>query len=65
MSAVWPNGNARQFFVLLKLRPELDYGCDSGGLIRDLKEHDLASQSLSSHVLTSNYSIFVELKIFS
>ena len=62
MSAAGPSGNVRRF-VKTKLRPELDYGCDSGGWSRHLKESNLTCQSLSSLVLTSNYSIFVELKI--
>ena len=62
MSAAGPSGNVRRF-VLTKLKPELDYCCDSGGCSGHSEESDLTCQSLSSLVLTSNYSMFVELKI--
>ena len=42
---------------------ESDYSCDSGGCSGDLEKSDLICQSPSSLVLTSNYSMFVELKI--
>ena len=61
MSAAWPSGNVRSF--VNKTATELDYGCDSGGWSRDLEESNLTCQSLPSLVLTSNYSMFVELKI--
>ena len=62
MSAAGPCRNVPRF-VLTKLRLELDYGSDSGGWSGDLEERDFVCQSLSSLVLTSNYSMFVELKI--
>ena len=62
MSAAGSSGNVRRF-VLTKLRPYLDYDCDSGGWSRHLEESNLICQSLSYLVLTSNYSMFVELKI--
>ena len=50
---------------LTKLLPELDYDSDSGGWSRDLKKGNLTCQSLLPLTLTSNYSMFVELKICS
>ena len=62
MSTAGPSGNVCKF-AETKLRPELDYGCDSGGWIRDVEKSNLTCQSLSSLVLTSNYGMFVALKI--
>ena len=45
-----------------KTATELDYGCNFGGWSGDVQESNLTSQSLSSLVLTFNYSMFVELK---
>ena len=42
---------------------ELDYGCDSEGWSGDVQQSNLTCQTLSSLVLTSNYSMVVELKI--
>ena len=61
MSAARPSGNVRRF-VQTKLRPELNYGCDSGGWSRHLKESNLSCQSRSSLVLTSDCSMLVVSK---
>ena len=62
MSAAGPSGNVPRF-VQRKLLSELDYGCDYGGWSTHFEESNLTCQSLSLIVFTSNYSMFVELKI--
>ena len=62
MSAAEPSVNVCRF-VYAKLRPELDYGSDSSGWSRQLEESNFFCKSLSLLCLTSNCSMFVELKI--
>ena len=58
MSIAWTSGNAHRFIAT-----GVGLHCDSGGWSGDMEEPDLICQSLSSLVLTSNYSMFFELKI--
>ena len=44
MSAAWPSRNVLRF-VQTKLRPELDYGYDSGGWSRHLEESSVVARA--------------------